>query len=120
MRRGRRRPPTGRSPWSAAEELVLLSFRRPVFEGALRRAVEREPRVRVRPGVTVQALTAVHDHPSGVPRPSPEDVRFTEAMGRAGALLGVPVLDHLIVTRRAYFSFREAGLGGIHPSPAQV
>ena len=50
------------------EELVVLSFRRPVFEAALRRAVEREPRIRVRRGVVVQALAAVHDHPSGVPR----------------------------------------------------
>jgi flavin-dependent dehydrogenase len=50
------------------EELVILRFRRPIFEGALRRAVEREPRVRVLPGVAVRALIAVNGHPSGVPR----------------------------------------------------
>jgi flavin-dependent dehydrogenase len=50
------------------EELVFLRFRRPVFEAALRRTVEREPRVRVRPGAAVGALVAVNDHPSGVCR----------------------------------------------------
>jgi DNA repair protein RadC len=56
------------------------------------------------------AIVIVHNHPSGVAEPSPEDVAFTRAMGRAGTLLAIPLLDHLIVTRRGYFSFREAGL----------
>ncbi len=56
------------------------------------------------------AIVIVHNHPSGVAEPSPEDVAFTRAMGRAGTLLSIPLLDHLIVTRRGYFSFREAGL----------
>ncbi|HLH71536.1 MAG TPA: JAB domain-containing protein [Candidatus Dormibacteraeota bacterium] len=56
------------------------------------------------------AVVLVHNHPSGVLDPSSEDVAFTRAMAKAGALLAIPLLDHLIVTRRGYFSFREAGL----------
>ncbi len=50
------------------EEMVVLRLRRPVFEAALRRAVEREPRVRIRAGASVDGLVAVNDHPSGVPQ----------------------------------------------------
>jgi DNA repair protein RadC len=55
-------------------------------------------------------IVLAHDHPSGDPSPSLQDREFTQSMVRAGALLGVRVLDHLIVTRRGYFSFSEAGL----------
>ena len=55
-------------------------------------------------------LLLAHHHPSGDPDPSPEDRAFTRLMARAGALLGIRVLDHLIVARRAYFSFAEAQL----------
>ena len=48
------------------EDLVALRLRRPLFEGALRRAVEREPLVHVRVGVTVNGLVAVNDHPSRI------------------------------------------------------
>jgi DNA repair protein RadC len=54
------------------------------------------------------AIVLAHNHPSGDPEPSPEDRAFTQLMRRAGAVLGIQVLDHLVVTRRAYFSFREA------------
>jgi DNA repair protein RadC len=54
------------------------------------------------------AIVLAHNHPSGDPEPSPEDRAFTQLMTRAGAVLGIQVLDHLIVTRRAWFSFREA------------
>ncbi len=56
------------------------------------------------------AVVLVHDHPSGDPGPSPEDRAFTQLMVRAGAVLGIQILDHLIVARRAYFSFAEARL----------
>jgi DNA repair protein RadC len=52
----------------------------------------------------------VHNHPSGEPEPSPEDLHITERLVRAGALLGVRVLDHVIIARDSYFSFLDAGL----------
>ena len=56
------------------------------------------------------AIVIAHNHQSGVAEPSAEDVSFTQLMGRAGIILGVRLLDHMIVARRGYFSFREAGL----------
>jgi DNA repair protein RadC len=56
------------------------------------------------------AIVLAHNHPSGDAAPSLEDRQFTQVMVEAGALLGIQVLDHLIVTRRAYFSFVEARL----------
>jgi DNA repair protein RadC len=52
----------------------------------------------------------VHNHPSGEPSPSAEDVALTERLRRAGELLGVQVLDHVIIGREGYFSFLDAGL----------
>jgi DNA repair protein RadC len=56
------------------------------------------------------AIVLAHNHPSGDPAPSTEDRAFTQLMSRAGALLGIQVLDHLVVTRRSCFSFAQAGL----------
>lgn len=56
------------------------------------------------------AIVLAHNHPSGALEPSPEDVEFTRHMARAGALLGIHLLDHLVLVRRGYFSFAEAGL----------
>lgn len=52
----------------------------------------------------------VHNHPSGEPSPSPEDVALTERLRQAGELLGVRVVDHVIVGREGYFSFLDTGL----------
>jgi len=51
----------------------------------------------------------VHNHPSGNPEPSPEDRALTARLARAGALLGVRVLDHVIIGHEGYFSFLDAG-----------
>jgi DNA repair protein RadC len=59
------------------------------------------------------AVVLAHNHPSGDPEPSAEDRAFTLLMARAGAVLGIQVLDHLVVARRGYFSFAEARLLGL-------
>jgi DNA repair protein RadC len=56
------------------------------------------------------SLVLVHNHPSGEPTPSDEDRALTAQMVRAGEMLGVQVLDHVIVGEGRYVSFVEAGL----------
>lgn len=55
------------------------------------------------------AIILVHNHPSGVARPSAADRRLTENMKKAGEFLDLPVLDHVIVARERYFSFADEG-----------
>jgi DNA repair protein RadC len=54
------------------------------------------------------AVVVFHNHPSGDPTPSPEDVDLTRRLVRAGEIIGIDVLDHLILAETSYFSFREA------------
>jgi len=56
------------------------------------------------------AIVLAHNHPSGRAEPSLADVEFTRGMVEAGRVLDVRLLDHLVLARRAYFSFVEAGL----------
>ncbi|MGE0792077.1 MAG: DNA repair protein RadC [Sandaracinaceae bacterium] len=63
------------------------------------------------------AVIVVHNHPSGEPSPSAEDVALTDRLARAGELLGMRVLDHVIVARDGYFSFLDAGLLGPGAAP---
>ena len=56
-------------------------------------------------------LIVVHNHPSGDPTPSPEDVLVTREIIAAGKLLDVDVLDHLVIGHGKYISMRERGLG---------
>jgi DNA repair protein RadC len=57
------------------------------------------------------AIIVIHNHPSGDPTPSPEDVALTRAIVQAGNLLDVGVLDHLVIGRGRYVSLKERGLG---------
>lgn len=56
-------------------------------------------------------LILVHNHPSDDPTPSPEDVAITREVVRAGQLLDITVLDHLVVGGSTYTSLRERGVG---------
>ena len=60
--------------------------------------------------IGAQAIVLVHNHPSGDAAPSPEDVRVTADAGRAGELLGIEVLDHIILGRGCHVSLRQQGL----------
>ena len=71
---------------------------REVFRSALRRAAA--------------ALVVAHNHPSGDPEPSPEDVAVTRRLADAGRLLGVPLLDHVVLGEGRFVSLRERGLVG--------
>jgi DNA repair protein RadC len=57
------------------------------------------------------ALIVAHNHPSGDPAPSPEDIQVTRSIVEAGLLLGVEVLDHLIIGHQRFVSLKERGLG---------
>jgi DNA repair protein RadC len=57
------------------------------------------------------SLIVLHNHPSGDPTPSPEDVAVTKQIVEAGELLDIEVLDHLIIGRQRFVSLKEQGLG---------
>ncbi len=57
------------------------------------------------------ALVVVHNHPSGDPSPSNDDVEVTRQIAQAGKLLDIEVLDHLIIGQQRYVSLKERGLG---------
>ena len=56
------------------------------------------------------AVILVHNHPSGDPTPSEDDIRVTQRLCEAGRLLGISVLDHIVIGDKSYVSFREQGL----------
>jgi DNA repair protein RadC len=70
------------------------------------------PRDVLRPAVrdASSAIVLVHNHPSGDPRPSPEDVEMTRLVSAACEVIGVPLLDHVIVARSGAASLLELGV----------
>lgn len=57
------------------------------------------------------AIIVVHNHPSGSPEPSRDDVLITEQLRAAGHLVGIELLDHIIIGERSFLSLREARQG---------
>ena len=55
-------------------------------------------------------IILIHNHPSGKLIPSPKDKDITDRLIQCGFMMHVPVLDHLIITETAYYSFEETGL----------
>lgn len=72
-----------------------------------------DPKQVMRPGVELGATAVIlgHQHPSGDPRPSPQDRDVTERIARAGRVLGIQLLDHIIIgSQGRYTSLAEEGL----------
>ena len=55
------------------------------------------------------AVVLFHNHPSGDPAPSRDDLELTRRLVQAGEIMGIDVIDHMILADTRYFSFREAG-----------
>lgn len=98
-------------------KVVLLSTANRIIEdytvsvGGLASSVV-EPRAVFRQAILRNAASIIclHNHPSGNPRPSREDVRITRQLVRAGRIMGVPVQDHVIIAGREYTSLSERGV----------
>ncbi|MCL6647016.1 MAG: DNA repair protein RadC [Chloroflexi bacterium] len=98
--------------------VVLLNTKHQVlavqdlYLGSLNRSVVRVAEVfREAIRQNAAAVAIVHNHPSGDPSPSREDIAVTADLVAAGRLLDIDVLDHLIVAGQRYLSLKERGLG---------
>jgi DNA repair protein RadC len=85
---------------------------RTVYQGTVNQAQVRVGEVfRDAVRMNATALAVVHNHPSGDPTPSAADLALTSDLERAGDLLGIDVLDHVIVSANDHRSLRRLGLG---------
>ncbi len=83
-----------------------------VYRGSVNSAVVRIAEV-LRLPIALQCVGMImlHNHPSGDPTPSPEDVRITQLVKESAKLMDIDLLDHLIIGRNRYVSLKERGLG---------
>ena len=98
--------------------LLLDTRNRPIgepvdlYHGSLNTSLVRIAEV-FRPAIRANAaaILIAHNHPSGTPDPSPEDVAITRAIAEAGRLLDLECLDHLIIGQGRFISLKSKGLG---------
>jgi len=53
------------------------------------------------------SIILVHNHPSGDPNPSKEDINFTREIKMSGEIIGIPLIDHVIMGNNSYYSFYD-------------
>lgn len=89
----------------------LVTNCRPVFVGTINASLIH-PREVYRFALENAAVSIVlaHNHPSGDPTPSAEDIQMTKRLAQAGKTLEIPLLDHIILGDNTYRSLREAGV----------
>ena len=82
-----------------------------LFEGSVTSAnvdIRKIIEIAIKKGAS--SIAIAHNHPSGDPSPSLEDIRVTRRISKAGELLGIQLLDHVIIGDRCYSSLRERGI----------
>ncbi len=91
---------------------VLSNWRQSLYKGSLNSSVVRVAEVfKEAIRCNAAAIIIAHNHPSGDPTPSPEDIRVTRDIRQAGNLLDIELLDHLVIGDGRYVSMKERGLG---------
>jgi len=90
---------------NARNEMI---FSRPMFVGTLNANLVH-PREIFEEAVRQNAasIILVHNHPSGGARPSKDDMSITKTLVKAGQIMGIEVLDHVIIAKNRFFSFKE-------------
>ncbi len=70
------------------------------------------PREVFKEALTHSAASVIlaHNHPSGDPEPSEDDLKITKKLVESGKILGIEVIDHIIIGKNSFYSFREKGL----------
>ena len=98
--------------------LILLDTRNRVLKtptiyvGSLNTSVVRVGELfRAALKANAAAMIVVHNHPSGDPAPSPEDIKVTRQLVEAGKLMDIEVLDHIVIGHQCFVSLKERGLG---------
>ena len=84
---------------------------RTIYQGNVNSSMVRPAEV-LRPAVmeAVPNIIVSHNHPSGDPTPSPEDVACTKELSQAAKLLGIDLLDHIVIGGKRFVSLKERGL----------
>ena len=98
-------------------KLILLNSRNkkigisPISTGTLTTSLVH-PREVFKEALSHSAASVIlaHNHPSGDPEPSEDDLKITRKLVESGKILGVEVLDHIIIGKDKFYSFREKGL----------
>ncbi len=92
---------------NGAHEVIKV---RSVSKGLVNRTLVH-PREIFRPALLDNAAAVIlaHNHPSGQCTPSKEDTEITIRLKKAGDILGIEILDHIIVSKKGYYSFLESG-----------
>jgi len=90
---------------NARNEMI---FKKPLFVGTLN-ANLIHPREIFKYALEKNAanIVLVHNHPSGDPKPSPNDIEVTKQIVEAGKMMGIDILDHIIITKTKTFSFKK-------------
>lgn len=83
-----------------------------VYQGSVNMSVVRAAEIfRAAVSRNAPSIIIVHNHPSGDPTPSPEDIRTTEQLVQAGRHLDIDVLDHIVIGHQRFVSMKERKLG---------
>lgn len=88
---------------------------RMIYQGSVHTTVVRVAEI-FRPAILDNAtgIIVAHNHPSGDPTPSPEDAALTRQVVKAGQMLDIEVMDHLVIGKGRFVSLKERGLGFEH------
>ncbi|STY43378.1 DNA repair protein RadC [Listeria grayi] len=87
-----------------------IVHRQTIFIGSLNASIVHPREVY---GLAVRKSAAqimcFHNHPSGDPTPSPEDIQVTKNLAKAGDIIGIPLIDHIIIGKDSFTSLKEQG-----------
>lgn len=82
-----------------------------IFIGSLNESLTNQREIfKIALEENASSIILVHNHPSGDPNPSMADIESTQEMLKSAEILKIPLIDHIILGNKKYFSFKEKGL----------